>query len=328
MPVFKRIAAIVGECGRDALRASRDLYIVMVPVMIAVKILQELDLVRTLALPLEPLMRLVGLPADLGLAWAAALLNGVYSGLILMMQLAQDRPDPLTIAQVTTLSTMIVIAHALPVEAGIAHRCGARFFGQVLIRIGTALLFGVLYHGITHGLGMYQEAAAIPLPTPGADPSHLAWALREARNLISISAVIFVLLLTMRLLRASGALALITRAMEPVMRLIGIGPKAATITVIGMTLGLSYGSGVIIDDVRKGELSPEDVFFALSLMGICHSLVEDTLLMLIVGAELSGLLGLRVVLSLVVIAAMVRIVRRLPPGMTQRLLWVPRRAAA
>lgn len=324
--MLRRITAWTVESFKDALRASRDLYLVMIPVIVAVKVLQELDLVRTIALPLKPLMALVGLPADVGLAWAAALLNGVYSGLIVLMQLAQDRPEPLTVAQVTTLTTLIVFAHALPVEAGIAHRCGARFLGQCAIRIGAALIFGVVYHGITQSLGLYQEAAAIPLPATDADPGLVAWALHEAQNLVSISCVIFVLMLGMKILRHSGALGLITRAMEPVMRLIGIGPEAATITVVGMTLGLSYGSGVIIDDVRKGVLAPRDVFFALSLMGVCHSLIEDTLLMLLVGAELSGLVGLRMIVALAVIATLVRVVRRIPEGVATRFLWVPRTA--
>lgn len=324
--MLRRFVALVAASLRDALRASRDLYLVMIPVIVAVKVLQELDLVSTIALPLKPLMALVGLPADMGLAWAAAILNGVYSGVIILVQLAQDRAEPLTVAQVTTLASMISIAHALPVEAGIAHRCGARFLGQCAIRIGTALLFGVLYHGITQAFGLFHEAAAIPLPAADPDPSLAAWALHEARNLLSISAVIFVLMLGMKLLRSSGALGLVTRAMEPVMRLIGIGPEAATITVIGMTLGLSYGSGVIIDDVRRGVLGPRDVFFALSLMGICHSLIEDTLLMLLVGAEISGLLGGRMILALAVVAVMVRAVRRIPPGFAHRFLWVPRAA--
>ncbi len=324
--MLRRLGGLTAESFRDALRASRELYLVMIPVIVLVKALQAFDLVRIIALPLKPLMALVGLPADLGLAWAAALLNGVYSGVIILIQLAQDRPEPLTVAQVTTLASLIVIAHALPVEAGIAHRCGARFLGQCAIRVGTALLFGAVYHGVTQAFGLGQAAAAIPLPAAEADPGLAAWAWREALNLLSISCVIFVLMLGMKLLRISGALGLITRAMEPVMRLIGIGPEAATITVVGMTLGLSYGSGVIVDDVRKGVLGPRDVFFALSLMGVCHSLIEDTLLMLLVGAELWGLVVLRLAIGLAVIAAMVRLVRLVPERVAGRVLWVPRAA--
>lgn len=320
----RRAIAMIAESAAETLRASRDLYVVMIPVIVAVKILQELDWVRHAARPLEPLMRLVGLPADMGLVWAAGLLNGVYSGLLVLMQLAQGRAEPLTVAQVTTLTTLLLIAHALPVECGIAHRCGARFVGQCVLRFGGALLCGVLYHALASTFGLHQEAAAIPLPSLPADPNLWDWALGEARNLAAISGVIFALMLMMKLLRASGVLDLVTRAIGPVMRLIGIGGETATITVVGMTLGLSYGSGVILEEVRKGTLPPREVFFALSLMGLSHSLIEDTLLMLLVGAELGGLLWLRLAVSLAVVALLVRIVRLVPEATARRLLWVER----
>ena len=47
---------------RDALSVSYQLFKVMVPVLIAVKILKELGLIRYLAIPLEPVMARVGLP--------------------------------------------------------------------------------------------------------------------------------------------------------------------------------------------------------------------------------------------------------------------------
>lgn len=324
MTPSRRAIATIAESAIETLRASRDLYVVMVPVIVAVKVLQELDWVRYVALPLEPLMRLVGLPAEMGLAWAAGLLNGVYSGLIVLMQLAQGRAEPLSVAQVTTLSLLILIAHGLPVECGIAHRCGARFFGQCALRFGTALLCGVLYHALTETFGLHPEAAAIPLPSLPADPSLLDWALGELRNLAAISGVIFVLMLMMKLLRASGVLDLVTRAIAPVMRLVGIGSEASAITVVGMTLGLSYGSGVILQEVRKGVLPQRDVFFALSLMGVCHSLIEDTLVLMLVGAELGGLLWLRLAVSLAVVAALVRLVRLVPETAARRFLWVAR----
>jgi len=130
----------------------------------------------------------------------------------------------------------------------------------------------------------------------------------------------------MRALKAIGALTAISRAMEPVMRLIGIGPKASTITMIGMTLGLSYGSGIILKDARGGELSTEDVFFSLSFMGICHSLIEDTVLMLLVGAEMNGILWARTAVCMLFTAALVRVVRHLPEALKARFLWIARPA--
>ncbi len=241
--ITRSVVSAMSESAQDALKVSRDLYVIMVPVIVLVKILQEMDLIRYVALPLKPLMNMVGLPAEMGLAWAAALINNVYSGIIVFLQLAQGGTTPLSAAQVTTLGTMMLIAHSLPVEGGIARKCGARFLAQAAIRLGTALLFGIIYHAVTSATGSLQEAAAIPLPfdDPAASASLTAWAIGEAKKLVSISLVIFSMLLAMRVLRRPGILQAISRALEPMMRLIGIGPKASTITMIGMTLGMSYG---------------------------------------------------------------------------------------
>ena len=52
----------------DAVHVSCDFFKVLIPISIAMKILAELDWIRYLALPLEPVMQLTGLPADLGIA--------------------------------------------------------------------------------------------------------------------------------------------------------------------------------------------------------------------------------------------------------------------
>lgn len=65
----ERVMKIVHEV-KDILwrsgRISLELYKIMIPIIIAVKILQELGLIAWLALPLAPIMQLVGLPGRWG----------------------------------------------------------------------------------------------------------------------------------------------------------------------------------------------------------------------------------------------------------------------
>ncbi|MEG1610021.1 MAG: nucleoside recognition domain-containing protein, partial [Bilophila sp.] len=64
---------------------SLDFFKVLVPLLVALKILSELDWIRYLALPLEPIMHLLGLPPDLGIAWATGLMVNFYSALIVFV---------------------------------------------------------------------------------------------------------------------------------------------------------------------------------------------------------------------------------------------------
>ncbi|MEF2146333.1 MAG: hypothetical protein V3573_12885 [Desulfovibrionaceae bacterium] len=308
---------------KDGTSATLTLFKVMVPIVIAVRLLQEFELIALLAKPLGPAMRLVGLPPEMGLVWATALLNNIYSAMIVFLSLVEH--TPVTAAQATVLGVMVLIAHGLPVELSIARKSGPRLVFQALTRLGSALFLGWLLHMAYGRLDLLQGPARILLqPEAGAGPvPWMQWAMDQLVNFASIYAIILSLLGLMRLLEALGVIRLLNSLLKPILSLIGIGPKASAITVIGLSLGISYGGGLIIHGARSGDIDRRDVFYSLTLMGITHSLVEDTLLLVMLGGHLSGLLWARLFYSLVFVALLVQIARRLPPGFCDNFLWGP-----
>lgn len=291
---------------RDAARISLDLYKVMVPVIVAVKILKELDLVSYLAVPLRPLMELAGLPADMGLVWATAILTNIYGGILVYVSLPQ--PEPLSVAQVTVLSTMILIAHNIPVEGRITQKCGVGFWGQAALRMGGALACGMLLNLYFSASGLLAHPARAIFAAAPQSASLAGWAFGEVKNLIMIFGVILALILFMRILARLRITDLIERLLAPVLGLLGIGPKAANITVIGLVMGLAYGGGLILMEVKEGRVSRKDVFSSLSLMSLSHALIEDTLLMTLIGASVQGTFFGRLIFSMLVVAILSRVV--------------------
>ena len=55
-----------------------------------------------------------------------------------------------------------------------------------------------------------------------------------------------------------------------------------------------------------------DVFYAFVLMGLCHSLIEDSLLMISMGAHWSMVFIFRMIFALLVTFVVVKITKRLP----------------
>jgi len=301
--------------------ACLQLFKIMIPVLILVKVLQELGLIKYLAWPLEPIMGALGLPAEMGLVWATTLINNIYTGMIVLASFTGDAP--LTAAQATVLGVLMLLAHGLPIETAIADRSGARFLFQCFVRMLGAFVLAWLLHQI------YSATDTLSGPAPmlfQSDPSAgngsiAAWALGQVQNLASIFCIIFTLITIMRVLSAIGAIDLLNRILRPVLDLIGIGPKASAITVIGLTMGLSYGGGLIISEARNGTLGKEDVFYSLTFMGLCHSLIEDTLLIVLIGGHLSGVLWGRLLFAVLAMAAIVQIVRRIPERARAACLW-------
>ena len=141
--------------------------------------------------------------------------------------------------------------------------------------------------------------------------------------MLKVLVIIFALMALLRILKAIGVMDLLTRLLEPGLRLLGMSRDAAPVTVIGMTMGITYGGGLIIQEARSGILSRRDVFFSMALMGLSHSLVEDTILMMLLGGHLSGILGGRVVFSLLAIFLLVRLLARLPEKTFERCFCRP-----
>ena len=316
-----RLTAALRELLFDSLRTCGDLFKIIIPISLATRLLQQWGLVDQLGTLLAPLMHLVGLPGEIGLVWATAMVTNLYAGMVVFASLAPGLE--LSVAQVTVLTTMMLVAHGLPVELRIAQKAGTRFRTQALIRIGGALLLGGLLNlGYRYSDSLQQQNNALWNPPP-VDPSWLGWALSELRNLLSIVLIIFILMALLRLLKQIGLIDLLTRLLEPLLALLGIGRQAAPLAIVGMTLGLSYGGGLIIREAQSGRLSRQDIFCSIALMGLCHSLIEDSLLMMVLGGHVSGVFWGRLCFALGAVFLFSRLLRVLPQALFERYIVRP-----
>ncbi|MHA1540248.1 MAG: nucleoside recognition domain-containing protein [Alphaproteobacteria bacterium] len=302
-----------------ATTTSWELFKILIPALIAVKICQELDLIKYLAIPLEPVMGLVGLPAEMGLAWAMAIANSMYAGIAVFFTLAQD--IDLTIAQVTVLGVMILIAHTFPAEIQIAGKAGARRRFQILFRLGSAILLGAILNLLYGYFNYLQEPATILFVPDSAPETYTAWAIANIKSLFYIYVIILTLITVMEVLEKLGVIKIMNKILAPLMRFLGISEKAIPLTIAGLTMGISYGGGLIIQEAKKGTLSSREVFYALSFLAVFHSLIEDTLLIVAIGGHLSGILWARLAFTVIIIMLLVGVVKRLPDRFCERFLW-------
>ncbi len=305
----------------NALRTSYTLFKIIIPVSIVTRLLQELDLIDFLGVMLAPVMEIVGLPGQMGLVWATTMFTNMYAGMVVFVSLAPGLD--ITVAQVTVLGTMILVAHSLPIELLIAQKAGARLRTILVIRVLGALLLGWLLN-VTYSLtNTLQQVKRSLWNPPAVDPGWGAWVVSELRNLFLIFLIIFALMALMMVLKKTGVIDLITRFLGPVLNLLGISRQAAPITVIGMTLGIGYGGGLIINEARTGNLSRRDLFASVALMSLCHSLFEDTMLMVLIGGHLSGLLWARLLFALLSIFLLVKLIDKMPDKILDRYLFRP-----
>ena len=70
---------------------------------------------------------------------------------------------------------------------------------------------------------------------------------------------------------------------RPLMRILSLSDRTATLWITSATFGLMYGGAVIIDEAKKGTLSKEELERLHISIGINHSMVEDPALFLALG---------------------------------------------
>ncbi|MDH2436193.1 hypothetical protein QCD60_27040 [Pokkaliibacter sp. MBI-7] len=298
----KEATALLGE----SLRVYWALLKVMVPALLAVKLLDMLGGTELLGKLLSPLMQLMGLPDSLGIVWATVLLTNIYTAMMVFLDIAAH--ETLTGAQITIMGTLLLLAHSLPVEGAVAKAAGVSWRLTLTLRIGGALVLGMLLHWFYAATGWLQTPGQVLWsPAASADTGLVGWLMDQVVTLLTIFPIILALLTLLKVLRWLGIERLIHALLFPILRILGIGKDAANVTIIGVTLGLSYGAGILIREARSGQLPPRDIMLTLCFLGLCHSVIEDTLLVVLMGADLSGILWARLLFAVVVIGILARL---------------------
>ncbi|MCB1901241.1 nucleoside recognition domain-containing protein [Cognatazoarcus halotolerans] len=311
-PRHPPLLAVLATFASEILAVYWSLLRLMVPTLLLVKALELGGATHWLAKALAPLMTLVGLPDVIGLVWAATLLTNIYTGLAVFSQL--NGGLDLSGAQVTVLGCLMLVAHSLPVEAAVARAAGVSWRATLAIRLGGALALAASVNLVCRATGWLAAPAHFVDFGTGGNGTFADWALEQVQMLLMILLVIAALMALLRLLRRIGVERAIHRALSPVLRLIGIRGEATNIAVIGVTLGLTFGAGLLLREVRSGHLAHRDVFLTMAFLGLAHSLIEDTLLVMLTGADLVGILWARLAFALVAVAALARL-----PALTRRL---------
>ncbi|WP_341668896.1 nucleoside recognition domain-containing protein [Alcaligenes sp. SDU_A2] len=296
------------------LRSLRMFYTVariMLPIMIGVRIAAQLGLVEMAGRFIGPVMAWVGLPPEAGIVWATTALAGIYAGIGSMAALGDTLS--LNAAQVSILGSMMLLAHNLPMEQAIVRKAGASFWLTALLRLGCALLYAALLAWLLPAAGLLQEPISLSWlygqasSTQGGWEGWTDWLLGTAGSLLMTWLIILGLLLALSILEKIGVTRLLTRLLLPLLRFSGLEERVAPTTTVGVLLGLSYGGALIIDESRQQNYSPRTRLLALSWLSLCHSLIEDTLLIMALGANFWVVVAGRIALTLLVVGAMARL---------------------
>ena len=278
------------------------LFKVILPVIIVIRVLELLGAIPYLAKFLEPITGFIGIDGSLGLVWMAAILVNIYAGMAAFASL-QSIFD-YTVAETTILGLIILIAHSLPIEVAIARKSRVSGIFNLLFRFINAVIAGKILNYIFIRFDLFNEKNQSILEIPEKITSNLDWIILQSKNFFIIFLIIFLIISTINILKFIGLWQFIINILRIPLSYLGMSEKVANIILIGLTLGISFGGGFLIEESKKNNISKRDILLSLSFLSLCHSIIEDTILILLLGSHISGILFFRLIYTIVIIMFM------------------------
>ncbi len=273
------------------------LYKILIPFVFIVKLLEISGVIEFLAELIQPLMSLVGLTPELGLVLVTAILVNMYAAIVLFINLIPILD--VNVAQVTILTTMILVCHNIPIESAVCKAAGISFTYTAVLRFFSAFLLGFILKLIYFNFELLMDpfdtlVKLDPLPT-----EFWPWLYYQFVNLVYVFFIVCIMVIILEILKKIGIERLFEIIFVPPLKLFGIQKEAMNIIIVGMTIGIQYGGGILIKDVKSGKIDKQSVFLAVSLLNLLHAIIEDTILMALIGGHISGILFARIIFSLV-----------------------------
>jgi spore maturation protein SpmB len=95
-----------------------------------------------------------------------------------------------------------------------------------------------------------------------------------------------------------GWLEIISKRSEWFTGVFGLPTTAALPALVGLFIGIVYGSGVILQAAKEEKYSRGTLTVLFVMIGICHSLFEETVIFIGVDANILVLVGARLIIAL------------------------------
>ncbi|WP_320054182.1 nucleoside recognition protein [uncultured Acetobacteroides sp.] len=292
--LLSRIAAIVKGCFRPSLKSAVWILRLMIPISLGVVLLQYLGVIAVISHYTAPLFELVGLPGEAALVYITAALVNIYSAIAVISTFTFDAHA------ITMLAISSLIAHNLIVETAVQRRTGSSALAMVATRLGLSILSLIV-------MNLLVPAATLSVEARGAMPNQdlgdvlYGWLQSSIFLSLKVVVLVFVLNLLQQVLKELGVIEVLSKLLRPLLALFGLPSRTSFLWIVANTLGLAYGSAVMISEVEAGNISKEEANLLNYHVAVSHSNLEDLLLFAAIGASVFWMLSLRLAFAALVV---------------------------
>jgi len=270
---------------------------VIIPVSFVVTLLQWTGWLNQLDFLLNPLTGVINLPPEAALPIIIGMVINLYAVIAIITAL------PFTVEQMTLIAIFNMIAHSLIMEGIIQHKSGMNIIKTTVVRVTAAILTVLV---VSQFLGDTSQSIAAPaylmVQTPFLDVLK-GWAVDMMGLLLRIIGIIMVVMIILECSKTLGWTPYLVKLMRPLMKVLGLPDRTATMWVTAVVFGLFYGGAVIIEEAKESTLLKEELERLHISVGINHSMVEDPALFAVLGLNPFWLWVPRFIMAIAVVQA-------------------------
>lgn len=117
---------------------------------------------------------------------------------------------------------------------------------------------------------------------------------------LQMTAIIIPLMVFLEVLKELNILDKFTTMLGWTVKPFSMSPEAVFPILAGLLFGLVYGAGFIIQASKEGALSKRDLYLVSLFLVINHSMIEDTLLFVAIGAKGLVVIIFRFIASIII----------------------------
>jgi len=271
----RRIGEVLASGLRKGLNGFLWIMRILIPVSLFTALLAWTGWLGYLDFILQPMMNIISLPAMATLPLLIGMLTGIYGGIAAMSVL------PFSQDQMTLMAIFLLIAHNLIQEGVIQAKSGIHPFKATLFRL-TAATFTVMavapFFNVTMTVSE-KTASSLETTRPLIEALQM-WALTSLSLSVKIFVIIMCILTLLEILKTFDLISPMVRVLRPLLKIMGLDQKVGFLWLTAVIFGVVYGGAVIVEEVKAGHLTKDELEELHLSIGINHALVEDPSLFL------------------------------------------------
>jgi hypothetical protein len=292
--LLSKIVEIVKECFKPSLKSALWILRLMIPISLGVVLLQYLGVIAVISHYTAPLFRLVGLPGEAALVYITAGLVNIYSAIAVISTFTFD-PRAITMLAISSL-----IAHNLILETAVQRKTGSSALAMVVTRLGLSILSLIV-------MNLLVPVASLTVEARGAMPNQnlvdvlYGWLQSSIFLSLKVVVLVFGLNLLQQVLKKLGVIEVLSKLLRPLLAIFGLPSRTSFLWIVANTLGLAYGSAVMISEVEAGNITKEEADLLNYHVAVSHSNLEDLLLFATIGASVFWMLSIRLAFAALIV---------------------------